>query len=182
MKKSTNKFYTLVLLIALFAAPGVAAYVFYSHPTWLGNARTNKGNLLTHPVELSSIEKKEKWRIVLWTPASCGTDCLNQLDMLARVRLALGRKLYLVEQILVVDQDHIVEKSTIEKELIARDFMIQVLSVDDKQRLEQLSSESQIFIMDPDNYLVLSYKSDVKPDDIYKDLKLLLTTYETKKG
>ncbi len=182
MKKQTTKYYTLILLIFLFAAPGIAAYLFYSHPSWLGTARINKGSFLANPIELSSIEKKEKWRIIFWTPTSCDNNCLSQIDLLARVRLALGRKLYLVEQILVVNKDSLVESSLIENELKNKDFMVHVLSDKDRQALENLSNKAQIFIMDPGNHLVLSYKSGVKPDDVYKDLKLLLTTYETKKG
>ncbi|RUR08362.1 hypothetical protein [Legionella sp. km772] len=180
MKKSISKYYTLLALICLFAAPGIAAYLFYSHPTWLGSARTNKGNLLSQPIELASIAKKDKWRIMLWVPNTCDSSCLKQLDMLARVRLALGRKLYLVDQLLVVDKNSI--SALMEKELTARDFMVQELSATDKQQLAPFGNEARIFIMDPERYLVLSYQSDVKPDDVYKDLKLLLTTYETKKG
>lgn len=181
MKKPTTKYFTLIILVFLFAAPGVAAYLFYSHPSWLGSTRTNKGNLLDYPVELASIPKKEKWRVLFWTPQACDTNCLQHLEKLARVRLALGRKLYLVDQVLVADKNT-TEQASLEQELKARDFTMQLLSEKDQQQLEQLSKESRIFIMDPDNYLVLSYQADVKPDDIYKDLKLLLTTYETKKG
>lgn len=169
-------------LVLVFAAPGVAAYVFYTHPSWLGSAPTNKGNLLKRAVELGSIEKNEKWRLVLWTPSSCTTSCLQQLDKLARVRLALGRKLYLVEQMLLIDGKPSRINAQAKTNLKNNDVAIQVLSSIDKERLEQLSKTPQIFIMDPENYLILSYQVDVKPEDLYKDLKLLLGTYETKKG
>ena len=180
--KKTNKYYTLAFLVLIFAAPGIAAFVFYNNPTWLGTARTNKGQLLAHPIALTSVEKKEKWRVILWSSGDCDQNCINQLDMLARMRLALGRKLYLVDQLLLVNKTDAVNSATLANELKARDFKIQMASAVDKQELEQVSSKSQIFIMDPDNYVVLAYDTDVKPGDIYKDLKLLLTTYETKKG
>lgn len=176
MNKSISKYYTLLVLVFVFAAPGVAAYLVYTHPSWLGNARTNNGHLISQTTQLTSLEKKDKWRLILWTPTSCSESCLQQLDRLARVRLALGRKLYLVEQMLLVDKNNRKTISDFETELKSKDFKIQVVSVADKQRLDSLTSKSKIFIMDPDNYLVLSYSINANSADIYKDLKLLLTT------
>jgi hypothetical protein len=46
--------------------------------------------------------------------------------------------------------------------------------------MDVLSSQSKVYLANPDKYLILSYQSQVDPDDIYKDLKLLLNTTETK--
>lgn len=180
MKKKLSKYYVVVLLLMMFTAPGVTAYLFYTHPSWLGAARTNKGVLLTHPVELTSIEGKTKWRLLFWSPEVCEQECLKQLDTLARVRLALGRKLYQVEQKLLLADEQSNPLDAIKKELSAIDFQINTLSAMDKQQLEQLSNEPQIFIMNPDNFVVLSYKQGVKPNDVYKDLKTLLNATEIK--
>lgn len=180
MKKQLTKYYVLLLLIIVFAAPGVAAYLFFTHPTWLGSARTNKGVLLSHPVELSSIAGKSKWRLLFWTPSSCEQECLQQIDTLARVRLALGRKLYQVEQQLMMGVEVPEHIAAIQPELKAKDFQISTLSAADKKQLEQLASKPKIYIMNPDNFLVLSYNAGTKPGDIYKDLKTLLNSTEIK--
>lgn len=182
MKQKASKYGILVLLIALFTAPGIAAYLFYSHPHWLGGTRTNKGILLNTPVELTSLAKKQKWRVLFWTPSLCERECLSNIDTLARVRLALGRKLYHVEQMLIVDKENASSMAAIKPQLKEKDFTIHYLSGQDKQTIEQLSNRPQIFIMDPDNYLVLTYSANTKPQDIYKDLKLLLNNYELKQG
>jgi hypothetical protein len=181
MKKQKTKFYIVALLISAFAAPGVAAYLFYKNPSWLGSSRTNKGLLLTPAVELTSVKGQSKWRLIYWTPEACEARCLNQLDVLARVRLALGRKLYQVDQQLVLGVNGTVS-STLEQELNTHDVTAVQLSSADEQQVKSLVAEPQIFIMNPDNYLVLSYKSGVNPNDVYKDLKLLLNANETKKG
>ena len=181
MNKQINKYYILALLISVFAAPGLAAYLFYTNPSWLGGARTNKGELLKPPIELTSVAGKTKWRLIYWSPEACEQHCFSQLDMLARVRLALGRKLYQVDQELLLGGDRPLT-SAAEQELKIHDFIASHVSTQDEQQLKNWVAESQIFIMDPDNYLVLSYKSGVNPDDVYKDLKLLLNTTETKKG
>lgn len=56
MKTQSNKYYVVLLLIVMFAAPGIAAYVFYQHPSWLGSTRVNKGTLLSPPVVLKGLE------------------------------------------------------------------------------------------------------------------------------
>ena len=178
MNRKINKYCILTLLVLVFAAPGIIAYMFYSHPWWIGSSRTNKGVLLKHPIKLTSIEKKEKWHIILWAPKHCNEACLGQLDILARVRLALGRKLYQVDQMLMLGEESLSLSAPIEELLKTKDFKINILSEADTQRIKQISKRSQIFIMNPDNYLVLIYKSNANPDYVYKDLKLLINTSE----
>ena len=95
MKKSN---YLILLILGLmFLAPGVAAYLFYQHPNWLGSSRVNKGILLNPPLHLPSLGHESKWKILFWSPGPCDAVCLQQLDTLARVRLALGRQFYNIE-------------------------------------------------------------------------------------
>lgn len=182
MKKQVTKYYTLLLLAIMFAAPGVTAYLFYQHPTWLSAAKVNRGTLLNPPVELSSLNSQSKWQIIFWNPQSCEKICLQQLDVLARVRLALGRKLYSVDQRLILGEANASMTDELQKVLTERDFHLHQLTAEDKAKLEALSSEAKIFIANPDNFLVMSYQSGVNPDDVYKDIKLLLNTTEKKSG
>lgn len=45
-EKQISKHYILLLLVLIFATPGIAALMFYKHPSWLGTAKINKGTLL----------------------------------------------------------------------------------------------------------------------------------------
>jgi hypothetical protein len=166
----------------LFVAPGVAAYFFYSHPSWLGASRTNNGTLLTKPVQLSSVTGEHKWRLLFWAPATCDAACFTQLDRLARVRLALGRKLYLVDQMLLLGEEPVPPGFLNRDEIKTKDFKVLSLSAVDQHALMRIPDKPQIFIMNPDNYLVLSYKVGAKPNAIYNDLKLLTSTTEIKQG
>ncbi|BCA94093.1 hypothetical protein TUM19329_04540 [Legionella antarctica] len=182
MKKQVSKYYILLLLATMFAAPGVAAYLLYQHPTWIGATKVNKGTLLTPPVPLISMSNKTKWQLVLWSPGACNQSCQKQLDMLARVRLALGRKLYQVDQQLILGDELNSITDKMKSVFQERDFNVVQLSADDMKKLNTISPGTKIFIANPDNYLILSYQSQVNPDDIYKDLKLLLSTTEKKSG
>lgn len=182
MKKNVSKYFILLLLALMFAAPGVIAYFFYNHPSWLGTSTVNKGTLLKPPSVLSALDDKSKWRIIFWTPDVCDKACLTQLDVLARVRLALGRKLYQVDQWLILgDKAPPLPKETAAL-LKEQDFHMAQLSPTETKKMTLLAEQSNIYLANPDKYLILSYQSQVNPEDIYKDLKLLLSTSEKKSG
>lgn len=181
MKKQASKYYTLLLLAVLFAAPGIAAYIFYQHPNWLRSSTINKGSLLNPPIYLRALGDAGKWRIVYWSPNDCEESCLKQLDVIARVRLALGRKLYDVDQWLLLG-DTAAKLTEKDQELLKeQDFHVMRLSAKARQRLAILPQEGRVYLANPDNYLILSYESTLNPNDVYKDLKLLLST-GTKSG
>lgn len=178
MRTKASKYYILVLLVVIFVAPGIAAYLFYQHPSWLGAARVNKGTLLNPPVMLQAFEGKSKWRIIFWSPEACDQVCMKQLDVLARIRLALGRKLYQVDQWLLIS-DKAPSLSQEQQSLLKEmDFKVAKLSAAEMTTQKALLSEAKVFIADPGNYLILSYASQSNPADVYKDLKLLLNTTE----
>jgi hypothetical protein len=182
MKKQITKNYILLLLAIMFAAPGIAAYLLYQHPAWLNPTTLNRGTLLNPPMKLSSLNAHSKWQIIFWSPDICEQNCLKQLDILAIVRLALGRKLYGVEQNLILGDNHSSISNEVKSILKDQDFHLLHLTNDDKVKLGSLSPEAKIFIANPDNFLIMSYQPEVKPDDIYNDIKLLLNTTEKKRG
>lgn len=166
----------------MFAAPGLSAYLFYQHPNWLGSSSVNKGILLNPPQVLSSLDGQAKWRIVYWSPNDCDKTCLEQLDVLARIRLALGRKLYYVDQWLILGDKAAPLSDETKSLLTEQDFHVAQLSRTEQNKITALSAQPQVYLANPDNYLILSYQSQVNPDDVYKDLKLLLNTTENKSG
>jgi hypothetical protein len=152
----------------------------YKHPGWLSATKVNKGDLLTPPVLLKAFDAKKKWRLVYWTPTSCASACIKQLDTLARVRLALGRRLYQVDQWLILGE-HAAPLSAQAKATI-KELHFYEGRLSEANTKGALFSEAKIFLADPDNYLILSYPSPANPDDVYKDLKLLLNITENKNG
>ena len=176
MKKQVIKYYILLLLAIIFAAPSIAAYLFYQHPSWLGTARVNKGVLLSPPVVLDALKGNTKWSIIFWNPGVCDNSCLEQLNTVARIRLALGRKLYQVDQWLILDDNAPLLSKKQQSLLKEMDFKVAHLSATETQTKNSLFSEAKVFLADPGNYLILSYSFQIRPEDVYKDLKLLLNT------
>ncbi|MFI4917952.1 MAG: hypothetical protein ACHP65_00185 [Legionellales bacterium] len=182
MKNKTTNYYILLLLALMFVAPGVTAYFFYQHPSWLRAAAVNKGNLLSPPLALDVLDAQHKWRIVIWSPGACSTACMNQLDTLARVRLALGRKLYYVDQWLILGEKSPLLTEENKSWLKDRDYHVVHLSLLANKLQAVLPTTAAVFIANPDNYLILSYQIQVNPNNVYADLKLLLNTTQTKSG
>lgn len=175
IKENSRNYGMLLLLVCLFIAPGLGAYVFYMHPQWLPHATTNKGELLTPPILLQDLSKSTKWRLILWSPTACDKKCMHQVDKLARVRLALGRRLYHVETWLLIGDDEKKLPVAYANTLIEQDVLFKRLS--DAKRLSAYT-DRKIFIANEDNYLVLAYSASTKPADIFHDMKQLLTTTE----
>ncbi len=178
MKIVRRNYVVLLLLSLLFAAPGLSAYLFYTHPAWLGEATTNKGILLSPPVLLTLTDSqaaRSKWQLVLWSPNACKKSCILQLDKLARIRLALGRRLYEVDARLLLGPNAPQLSDKLAKALHERDIQLSKLSVSEHDRMLLLQNNLAIYIVNPDDYLVLAYSTEVNPDDIYHDIKQLLT-------
>ena len=168
MKIIKTNYLMLLLLALVFAAPGIFAYLYSLNPQWLTAGKTNKGRLLDPPVLFSKIAAdKGKWNLVFWHPKPCEAACLQEVDRLARIRLALGRHLYEVDEWLVSQQT---DKSLIQT-LQERDIHSTSL-VDD---FPILSNKPAIFIANAEGYLVLAYETKVKSQDIYHDIKQLLS-------
>lgn len=168
-----RNFVTLLLLALLFITPGVAALLYFQHPQWLEAASTNKGRLLNPPYFLEELALgKKKWHFIIWYPQSCDTACLQTVDKLARIRLALGRRLYEVEQWLLLKENE--DTEALKKELQQQD--IRVLSLkENEQKYAEFDNKPEIFIANPDGYLVLAYDEAANPKDIYQDIKHLLS-------
>jgi hypothetical protein len=178
MKIVRRNYFILLLLALVFLTPGISAYFFYTHPQWLAATPTNKGVFLSPPVLLAPLAQSgaNKWRFVLWSPGACEASCIAQLDKLARIRLALGRRLYGVVTVLVLGANAPPLPDELVTALRERDINSLKLVTDSSEILPALQNRLGIFIANPDNYLVLAYQPTVKPDDIYNDIKQLLTT------
>lgn len=175
MKMTKGNYLILFVLALIFSLPGLTAYISYLHPQWFLTNTINKGELLKpSPLFAEIAEGKPKWRLVYWYPEQCKEACLQQVDKLARVRLALGRHLYEVDEWLVVSQENQQDDEAISKILQEQDIHLLQLSHARLARLPVLSDKPKTFIANAKGSLILAYQEQAKPEDIYQDLKQLL--------
>lgn len=195
MKKKPAMVFMLLALI--FAAPGIFAYFFYTHPHYLETAGVNRGQLLYPPLHLSLVDKKTSaellphhglaakavalthrpsWSFMLWYPQACDGTCLAKLEQLARVRLAMGRHLYDVQLSLLLAEDTPEFPQSSLQLLQSHDIKILHVTNDVIQKHDLLQKRLAIFIANHDNDVVLAYPPTAKSKDIYHDMKRLLTS------
>lgn len=176
MKQKTRYYIILLALLVLFITPGLSAYLFYFHPQWLSPVTTNKGRLLNPALlvpELKSSDKK--WQFVLWSPVACDALCLQQLDQLVRVRLALGRRLYDVNLVVLMPQTAPTLNASTAQLFKKYGLSERRLSINAINSPILEYNKAHFFIANPDNYLILAYETTSQPDDLFHDMKLLLT-------
>jgi hypothetical protein len=170
MKK--NKF-ILCLLAFIFIAPSLSAYLLYQHPSWRSHQTTNKGKLISDAPTLPIFDEK-KWHIIYWHPKSCSESCLNNLKQLSQLRLALGRRYYHVDLWLVSFDSNL---SAPIHAYIKEQHIRWIAPSSKDERIQSLTSyTSSVFIATPQDHLILRYLEPLKLEDIYKDIKHLLTT------
>lgn len=166
-------------LLLVFMAPGILAVVFYFNPAWLSGLPTNKGQLMhaTKPLNILN-NATDKWHLVVWCPSGCDNDCLKALDEMARVRLALGRRLY------DVDLWQLLGEKQVACDKVPADFLkknaikSRLLSKAEQAEHVIFQAGAKVFLVDPNQYVVLQYGAENKPADVFQDLKRLLNTRE----
>lgn len=166
--------HTLLFLFLglVFAAPGIAAYWFYTHDTWLTQSTTNQGTLLNPPLQLPLPLTPKKWHVVLWAGDGCDRACIAALDKIARVRLALGRRLYEVIPTLLLDATAPSLSPDLLSTLQAQE--IQVLRWSESTPWPLLDKNSPLVLADPAYRAILIYPLSTPPDALFHDLKQLL--------
>lgn len=164
MLKSSRDYLILLLLAGLFLIPAPVAYWCYLHPEIFGKQLTNEGELLRPAFQVPLFERMDKklWRIVLIQSNSCDVHCVEDLQRLAKVRLAFGRRAYQLQVILATQQ-------SVEAQALLDEIGIAVL--------QPIPSELQRFkvaLVNPDGFAVLSYDNAAPADALFHDLKKLL--------
>ncbi len=185
---------TLILVIALFLLPVVAA-------TWLyfGGWRP-EGKSLAHgelvqparvlgdaelktmdgaPYRLSAL--RGSWVMVYIGPLPCTDDCRNSLYKMQQVRLAQGRDAPRVERVMIAANAgsdalrelarqypgmHAVSGARATLQTLAREFV--------SSRGTALDVPGRVYLIDPIGNLVMSYAPDADPSGMRKDLARLL--------
>lgn len=166
----------LALLAFMFALPGIAAYLIYTHTDWLRSNTTNQGVFVQSSFQLPQSEGIErKWHIVLWSPQTCGHDCKELLNRMAKVRLALGRRFFDVELDILLGPDADDKMADLDGYLTGKQDKVIKLTNDEWQKRPGLVSDTGAFIVNPDGFFLLYYANLKEPHAMFRDLKHLLS-------
>ena len=177
----------LLALFAVFFLPiFVALALNLELPHWLPFGQSNHGQLvapatrfdtstLTAPdgAPLDETLLEGKWTLVYVEPSACRTECDRAVYRMRQSRYAMGKDMDRVQR-LVVAPGPAAEDAA--EKLLAYDPALKVVAATPAwiERPRPGSGEAEIFIVDPQGYLVMWYRPDDDPSGLIKDLKRLL--------
>jgi hypothetical protein len=97
---------TPILLVVVFVLPVILAYLALQFD-WFNKSATNRGELLTPPLDLSLVEAEltPKWRLLYVLPEHCEQQCENALYSINQIWIALGKESDRVEPLVLVDEN-----------------------------------------------------------------------------
>lgn len=93
VSQASNNRRTFILLVLVFAIPVILAKLALEGD-WFNKGVTNHGELLTTPLEFSSLypEREKKWYLTYISNKPCLNQCENALYSLSQIWTALGRE------------------------------------------------------------------------------------------
>jgi cytochrome oxidase Cu insertion factor (SCO1/SenC/PrrC family) len=174
-------------IFALFFLPvALAWFLNVKAPDWLPLERTNHGTLLNPPGRLETRGMRPvagqradadlfegKWTLLYVTKSSCTEACEKALYKMRQARFALGEDMQRIQRLMVIPVDAV---EGLAKKLQGQDAALRVVSADAAwmARFKTGGGAAEIFLVDPQGYLIMWYPRDANPSGLIKDLERLL--------
>jgi hypothetical protein len=181
----------LWLMVAIFAAPAIAAWFYYFNPEYLPEARSNRGELISPVVplpagpgltasdgtELAREPFEGRWTLVFLASGDCGEACLARVADLRQIRLALGESGMSVARLLVIPESAAAQPPELEAAFSG--MRVAVAGAAYREQLtgalgEGAGALGRVYILDPMGNLMMRYASDAPAKDTLKDMERLL--------
>lgn len=166
--------FVLVCLLILFLSPGLLAIYAYQHPEQVASSFTNEGELIKPPIWVPFWEESKQWHLLIFITEPCDNTCFKLLDQVARVRLALGRRLYQVDLDLWLapSVSHLTQQS--KKILDSVGIHYKKLTCEDDILLSKLPKNSKIYLVAPEGHIMMQYSLQIAPRALFHDMKTVL--------
>ena len=191
---STPNRRSLWLLIGLFFAPLLAAFIlYYGIDGWRPSGSTNHGDLVTpaRPLPEVAVPLAQggtsdarllhgKWTLVYIGDGQCDTRCREALTLIRQTRLALGDDMSRVQRVFLAtaqccDRPYLEKEHdglvTLRGDDVAGKQLLEVFPVTGETPVQH---SGRIYIVDPLGNLMMSYPPTAAPRGLLDDLKKLL--------
>jgi cytochrome oxidase Cu insertion factor (SCO1/SenC/PrrC family) len=177
----------LVALFTVFFLPIFFAWALNVElPHWLPFGKTNHGQLIepAQRFEVSMLTAVDgapidealirgKWTLVYIEPSACLAECDEAVYRMRQSRYAMGKDMERIQRLVVAPRS--LAKQAAEK-LLADDPSLTVVAAEREwiERPPPALGQAEIYIVDPQGYLIIWYRADADPAGLIKDLKRLL--------
>ncbi len=184
----------LLGLMGLYAAPLIAAWLWFAYVSSNEGAGVSVNGELIHPaVPLESFglrtaeqavwgldDIRGKWSMVYFSNAECGDACETVLYNMRQIRLSTGRRMERVQRVLVTPEwEQMQERLESASEglvVVGGDSSkITVLqSQFDAAQRKMSACDGCVYLVDPYGNLMMRFPPELPPAKVLKDLKHLL--------
>ena len=180
--KSKNRLIILVVFL-LFAVPVVVAYLLGSGMIdFEPDSMKNHGVFISPPVKPADYtdaewvnDLPEHWTLIYRTPKVCDEACFEWEDKLHRFNLTLAQNADKLELMLLAkDFDLRGEDPFKHIKKIATDGHSALNALLDELSNQSVGRGEGLYVVAPEGYLMMAFTPDNEPQDIIKDLKLLV--------
>jgi cytochrome oxidase Cu insertion factor (SCO1/SenC/PrrC family) len=195
MKKSNPKT-TMIIMLLVCLTPVIASYLAYY--VFKPTAKNNHGVLISPQKDIPVIstikmestinsannlqELKGKWLLVIAGSAECNEECAKRLFIIRQLRNSQGKEANRIVPVwLIMDNKDI--DPTITRAYNDYLAAVKFIRVDEKSKtdIEKLLNISQkdkytdnIYLIDPNQHLMMYYTKEHEPKGMIKDLSKLL--------
>ncbi len=183
---------TLVLLVLIFVAPIILAFLTWSY--WRPTGFGNHGDLiqpprLLQPMNLHTLDGQDfdlhalegKWTLVYFDQGGCNETCRKSLYTMRQVRLGQSKNAYRVRTMMVVREPQQAAMESVRSDhprmIVVTGSFAQIEAVADQFSTDfgdAFSGGGRLYLVDPLNNLMMTFAADLDPLDMLKDLKRLL--------
>jgi hypothetical protein len=169
---------TLLLLLALFIAPLVAAFALYYGFGWRPSSQSIHGELISpaRPMPEGAQKLRGDWSLVYVGAGGCDADCRTALVFARQTRLSLGKEMTRLNRVMLVTEN-CCDVAYLKKEHDG----IKVFDVSGEEDKAELMTvlpvvdfRHTLFVVDPLGNLVMRYDVRESPAGLLDDLRKLL--------
>jgi cytochrome oxidase Cu insertion factor (SCO1/SenC/PrrC family) len=184
-----NKRWAPTLLTLIFVIPMLAAWFAYSHGLFISGQTTNRGTLITPPINIAVLsltnDKNQpvtdqlhgKWWLVYLTQNPQDSLSLRNLYYMRQIRQATGKNRDRVERAVITLQTN---QNT--NQWLASHFPQTALFRVSSEKIAYLESATKklaltrgsLYLVDPLGNIMMFYAPDAAPKGILKDLERVL--------
>lgn len=180
--KNKNRLIIFVVFL-LFAIPVVVAYMLGSGLIDFEPDKTkNHGVFISPPIKPADFTDAEwvndlpnHWTLIYRTPDLCDKACFAWEDKLHRFNLTLAQNADKLELMLLAkDFEDINEDPYNHIKKVATRGEKQLNDMLNEMSKKSLGHGEGLYVVAPEGYLMMAFTADNKPEEIIKDLKLLV--------